>query len=93
MEAISSSDSFSRSRAAARARASSTFASSMLLGGDGHVGDDLDAARRDLHEPFADGERFRLALVDHDDLARHDLGDQVHVLRIHADLALDDRAA
>ena len=45
---------FSSRRASARFRASSTLASSMLLGTDGHVGQDLDAVAGDHDEPFAD---------------------------------------
>ena len=59
-----------------------------VLHGDRHIGDDLDAARRDLDEPFADGlSDFASPLPSRSRPAR--FGDEVFVERIHAHLALD----
>ena len=62
-----------------------------LLGLDRHVGDDRHARGGDLHQPLADGERPVDAVLRHDDLARDDLRDQAHVMRVDADLSFDGR--
>jgi hypothetical protein len=60
-----------------------------VVGGDGHVSEDVDVVRGNLDEAFANSEGVFLRLLADDDFAWNHLSQEWDVLGIDAELAFD----
>jgi hypothetical protein len=62
-----------------------------VIGGDGHVREDVNVIGCDFDKAFADGEGMLVDIFADNDFARDHLGQERYVLRVDAELAFHTR--